>query len=144
MKKPTTAAVLTGVVALAGCGAPDSGQMIQARLGQSMEVDGIGVKIENAGTSGATTCWTVELTNNRWLRSVKTEDSGVVRAYAGVQDSIVYLAPSGESATESDYIWADEAPIKRGQSRKIKLCESGLLRPDRVHVDVAGSTIEFS
>ena len=136
--------MLAGALALTGCGPGDSGQIIQARMGQTAEVDSIGVKVEEVDTSGDTTCWAVDLTNNRWIRSVEAEDTGVIRAYGGIQDSIVYLAPSGESATESDYTWADVAPMRRGQSRQIKLCESGMLHPGRVQVDVAGSTIEFS
>lgn len=140
MKNIIVVAIAAGTLALSGCASAQASGEATARMGESMEIDGIKATI----TQHSRSCWDLEIENTRWLRSVKAEEGGVVRAYAGVQDSIIYLAQGEGSSATSDFNWGDLAPIKRGESRHALLCQYSDFSPDRVQIDIADSTIEFS
>lgn len=139
MKKVAIAAA--AVLALSACSPAQASGRLSARMGEPVEVNGIEVSVTQKDRS----CWRLSVENTRLLRGVKPEEAGVVRAYAGVQDSIIYLAEGRGNHEEGvDYRWSELAPLKRGESKSVKLCGTDFMAPDRVQVDVAGSTIEFS
>lgn len=140
MKKKAIATVVVSALIMAGCTPAQASSESTARMGESVEVDGVKATIREATGD----CVQLKIENTRWLRSIKPDEGGVVRGYAGVQDSILYLGEGEDASPTSDYNWGDLAPIKRGQIRDVLLCHDTGFSLPRVQIDISDSTVEFS
>lgn len=135
------AVAAVAAVALAGCApAQASSSEINARWGETVEVDGIAVTLAGKPDND---CYKLSVGNERWLRSISADEGGVVAGYAGVQESDVHLYLKESGPDDGRLNWGSLAPIEAGESKTAKVCRSHLATSNRVEVDVADTTVIF-
>lgn len=140
--KKTFAIAAAAAVVLTGCvPAQATTDEISARWGETVEVDGISVSLDDDPGSG---CYKLSIGNKRWLRSISPEEGGAVVGYAGVQDGDVHLYRKGSDSSEDRLDWGVLAPVDAGDTETATICRRYYAESSRIEVDVAGATVSFN
>lgn len=113
---------------------------ISARWGETVEVDGISVSLDDNPGHG---CYKLSIGNERWLRGISPDEGGAVIGYMGVQDGDVHMFLVSDKLTKDRLNWGKLAPIDAGGTETDTVC-GRYGEPSRIEVDVADATVTFN
>lgn len=140
--KRILAIAAAATAALTGCTpAQAANDEISARWGETVEVDGISVRLDDDPGHG---CYKLSIGNERWLRGISPDEGGAVIGYAGVQDGDVHLYRKSDTLDKDRLNWGVLAPIEAGDSESDTICGRYYAESSRIEVDVAGATVTFN
>lgn len=141
MKKCPVIAAGVAIV-LSGCTpAQASTDELSARWGETVEVDGISVSLDDNPGHG---CYKLSIGNERWFRSISPDEGGAIIGYAGVQDGDVHLYVEGTNPKGHRLNWGTFAPIDAGGTKTETICGQYYAESSRIEVDVANTTVTFN
>lgn len=141
MKKCLTVAAAAAVL-LTGCApAQASTDELSARWGETVEIDGISVSLDESPGNG---CYKLSIGNERWFRSISPDEGGAIVGYAGVQDGDVHLYAEGTNPNGERLNWGAFAPINADDTTTETICGQYYADSSRIEVDLANVTVTFN
>lgn len=132
----------SAAVLLTGCTpAQAATDEISARWGETVEVDGISVSLDDDPGHG---CYKLSIGNERWFRDISPDEGGAVIGYAGVQDGDVHLYIEGTNPDGDRLNWGALAPVGAGDTETDTVCGRYYAESSRIEVDIADTTVTFN